>query len=559
MDHLTLANSDLDRIETTISALCLKLSDKMLSKLVHDLLGNEIASILASLKTDRFTSDQAARTLVALCGQNILANRDIRLAMVREAHYDDVDAAFKTLLPSLNTIKSLDKFSKDERIKIVGAHAWHPGSAWSRSFCDFFALPKHLAGETNRAEILELAVVSPFIALSPLHNFQENIRIKLLKLLEKNLRTRALVALPTGAGKTRLLVQALLDLPEVERGEEKVVWVAQHNELCEQAVQCFSQVWASTIRPRNRRLAIQRVWKGHSDEIDWSADVFVGTPQSLEPRLSRSNVGDLSSIAVSVVDEAHYALGPSYAAIFSLLSVGAIFGITATPGSSQSDGARVLRNRFMDNVLVADELGAEPVKRLQELGFLAVPEVVTIPTQIAVEPSDANESSTVFEDFSRTSLNKLGHNVKRNSQIIDYLLSLNGDVSVLCFAPSVRSARAIAAGLAMGGRTARSVDAESEVRYRNETVEDFKAKRVQFLINYGVLATGFDAPKIDYLVLARPTLSPVLYEQMLGRGLRGPRNGGTAKCKILHFEDDFSAFGGIEPMSYGRFISEGNG
>jgi len=49
--------------------------------------------------------------------------------------------------------------------------------------------------------------------------------------------------------------------------------------------------------------------------------------------------------------------------------------------------------------------------------------------------------------------------------------------------------------------------------------------------------TGFDAPTVTHVVMGRPTVSQVLYEQMTVRGLRGPRFGGTATCVIIDLED----------------------
>mgnify|MGYP001493181216 CR=1 FL=1 len=61
----------------------------------------------------------------------------------------------------------------------------------------------------------------------------------------------------------------------------------------------------------------------------------------------------------------------------------------------------------------------------------------------------------------------------------------------------------------------------------------------QIMCNYGVLATGFDAPNVDVVCIARPTKSAVLYSQMIGRGLRGPKVGGTEQCLILEVRDNF--------------------
>ena len=63
------------------------------------------------------------------------------------------------------------------------------------------------------------------------------------------------------------------------------------------------------------------------------------------------------------------------------------------------------------------------------------------------------------------------------------------------------------------------------------------------LCNFGVLTTGFDAPNTDAVLLARPTLSPVLYSQMVGRAMRGPAMGGNAETTIIDIRDNFSMFG----------------
>ena len=61
------------------------------------------------------------------------------------------------------------------------------------------------------------------------------------------------------------------------------------------------------------------------------------------------------------------------------------------------------------------------------------------------------------------------------------------------------------------------------------------------LCNCEVLTTGFDAPRVTHVVMARPTVSQVLYEQMVGRGLRGAEFGGTGPCTIIDCKDTSAA------------------
>ena len=59
-----------------------------------------------------------------------------------------------------------------------------------------------------------------------------------------------------------------------------------------------------------------------------------------------------------------------------------------------------------------------------------------------------------------------------------------------------------------------------------------------------MLSTGFDSPEIDAVMIARPTYSVVAYQQMIGRGLRGPKFGGTPECLIITVKDNIERFNG---------------
>ena len=123
---------------------------------------------------------------------------------------------------------------------------------------------------------------------------------------------------------------------------------------------------------------------------------------------------------------------------------------------------------------------------------------------------------------------RLGWVEKRNAIIVRELLELPA------------SGREVSA--VVTGRTPRAERADS--------IERFRANgSLRFLCNVGVLTTGFDAPQANVVCITRPTTSAALYEQMVGRGLRGPKNGGTATCRVLDVQGE-----GLpgEVMSYQR-------
>ena len=89
---------------------------------------------------------------------------------------------------------------------------------------------------------------------------------------------------------------------------------------------------------------------------------------------------------------------------------------------------------------------------------------------------------------------------------------------------------------------------------RRHIVNEFKNGSISVLFNYGVLSTGFDAPNINTVMIARPTTSIVLYSQMVGRGMRGRSVGGSEKCLLIDVKDNFENFG--KPQDVYNFFDD---
>jgi superfamily II DNA or RNA helicase len=79
------------------------------------------------------------------------------------------------------------------------------------------------------------------------------------------------------------------------------------------------------------------------------------------------------------------------------------------------------------------------------------------------------------------------------------------------------------------------------------------------LTNYAVLTEGFDAPAIRAVYVARPTYSPNLYQQMIGRGLLGPLNGGKNECLIVNVRDNVAQFGEALAFTQFEYLWRGEG
>ena len=86
---------------------------------------------------------------------------------------------------------------------------------------------------------------------------------------------------------------------------------------------------------------------------------------------------------------------------------------------------------------------------------------------------------------------------------------------------------------------------------RQFDIDDFRAGRVRVLTNYNVFTEGFDVPQVDAVFITRPTFSPNVYQQMIGRGLRGPLNGGKEEVLVVNVADNIANYG--EDLAFYHF------
>jgi superfamily II DNA or RNA helicase len=146
---------------------------------------------------------------------------------------------------------------------------------------------------------------------------------------------------------------------------------------------------------------------------------------------------------------------------------------------------------------------------------------------------------------------RLGTNVSRNEMLLNSMRRLPSEWPILLFAVSVDHAQTMAALLSYEGISAAAISAHTDVGARRHYIEEFRRGRLRVLTNFAVLTAGFDAPSVRAIYVARPTYSPVMYQQMIGRGLRGPLNGGKDRCLIANVKDNIERFG--EELAFRQF------
>lgn len=408
-----------------------------------------------------------------------------------------------------------------------------------------------LAGFAGQSRPSNFIVDGPTV-LGELHPYQEICVDNIRKLLRGGHPRRGLVSLPTGAGKTRVAVQALVE--EISAGTVvgPVVWIAQSDELCEQAVETWSYIWRS-IGPREP-LAVGRLWGSNEVPEEASvAQVVVATPQKLREKEDKTDYAWLTDSGVVVVDEAHTSISPMYTQVLRWLGRRArtrrddkpLIGLTATPfRNTNLEETRRLINRYdanrLDGEAFADD---EPYPYLQASGVLAqVDQRVIDGADVRLTEAEQGQAATYGRLPSNVEA-RLGADVGRNKRIVDHVLGLDPDWPVLIFASSVENARALAAQLVHKGVSSVAIDSSTPVPVRRWYVDEFKAGRIRVIANYNVLSQGFDAPSVKAVYVTRPTFSANLYQQMIGRGLRGPLNGGSERVLIVNVRDNIEKFG----------------
>lgn len=423
------------------------------------------------------------------------------------------------------------------------------GSATARRFVRDLGFAPELAGfePASRAALLE---VDGPTSLKPAHDYQEAVMARIDGLLKGEGPARGMVSLPTGAGKTRVAVEALVRRAVAGRLSGSVVWIAQTDELCEQAVQTWSYVWRAA--GPEAVLHISRLW-GNNDAAaaEGTLQLVVATNDKLHSVMRREEYAWLQQAGVVVVDEAHTSITPTSTAVLEWLGRGRsrkdrrpLIGLTATPfrGVSAEETAR-LASRYDRNRLDAGAFDGDPHLQLQSRGVLAaVRHRLLSGVDVDLEPAEVEDLSRFGR--SRTLETRLGTNVDRNRVIVDSLLTLPEDWTVLVFATSVANAEILAAMLAIEGMSAVAISGATEPGARRHYVEEFRQGRLRVITNYNVLAQGFDAPAVRAVYVTRPTFSPNVYQQMIGRGLRGRVNGGSDEVLIVNLEDNFQQFGG---------------
>ncbi len=512
---------------------------------------------LGDSKVDEFRAKVAAETT--------LPERLLRAVGMR-------DEPLRQALGTIGTMDFLGSCTPIELAELVLAHhgvavlsvlkatleeeGLKPPSRWNtpeaRTLTNAIGFPEEYAGASTSRREPEEYITGPII-LPPLHDFQQVVLQNIEALLfDQATRRRAVVSLPTGGGKTRVTVEAAVRyVLEPERKQRYVLWIAQTDELCEQAVQAFRQVWLN-LGASNTELRIVRLWGGNPDptvQDDGKPLVVVASIQTLNARTTSSNVFRYGKPGLLVVDECHHAITPSYTDILravttqkvtekNIATEPPIIGLSATPFRINDEESERLAKRFDGRWFPKNQKRLH--EELRRQGVLAETEMEPLTSGVALTEDEIDrfaqlkdsKESILFERLVEQINQRLAGNQKRNVTMIE-CIKQSQERSILFFANSVDHAHEMAVRFNFERLPAAAISGETPPSVRRNFLDRFQRGQIKVLCNHTVLTTGFDAPKIDMIMISRQVFSPVRYMQMVGRGLRGIKNGGTPRCKIV--------------------------
>lgn len=357
-----------------------------------------------------------------------------------------------------------------------------------------------------------------------LREYQTRALDQLYDWLEKNTGHPCIV-LPTGSGKSIVIAelcrQAITEWPETQ-----IVMLTRSIELINQNAEKLRAIWPG---------APMGIYSASAGKKQLGEPITIGGPLSIVRVTKKIGHCDLL-----LVDEAHdisHKDEGSYRKIINDLAAinpsMRVIGFTASP-------FRLGHGMIIDKPAIFDAL-IEPVS-IEELifkGYLAT--LRSKQTGFKLDTSGVHKRGG---DFIESELQAAVDTSDNNQAMIDEVIKRSdGRKSWMFFATGVRHAERLRDTLLSRGISAVSVTGDMAKKEREQAIADFKSGKITAITQVGCLNVGFDHPDIDLLVMARPTMSPGLYLQQAGRGMRVKTH--TDHCLVLDFAGVVATHGPI--------------
>lgn len=338
-----------------------------------------------------------------------------------------------------------------------------------------------------------------------------------------------LVVVPTGGGKSVIIAELVREIL-TQWPEERILVVTHVRELIDQNYRALLRSWSQ---------APAGIYSAGLGRRDARAKIVFAGVQSIFRR-----VDELGWFSLVLIDEAHLIPGSGtgmYRTLLDALRVAnpdlRMVGFTATPFRTDSGrldkGDDRLFHGHAYNIEVGQLIRDGYLSNLTNQGVRSEIDTTAVHTKMGEFVADELEEAATSGDL-----------VQRS---VEEMVKLAGDRrSWLVFCCGLAHAAMVQRELEERGIPCATVFGETPAEQRDAIIARYRAGEIRAIANVGVLTTGFDAPQTDVIALMRPTQSPGLYVQMVGRGLRKAE--GKTDCLVLDFGGNILRHGPIDEV-----------
>lgn len=358
-----------------------------------------------------------------------------------------------------------------------------------------------------------------------LYPYQEPIAGMVFSYMKRNPSRHPLLALPTGSGKTVIMADiiksAIDNWPHV-----KILVLSHVKEILAQNYEAITFHTGKSIGVYSAGLGSRQI-----------EQITVAGIQSIYKRPE-----DFKDYQLIIIDECHLIPSKSnsmYRSFLESLTKPRYLGLTATPYRLGS-GLIYGKDQIFDD-LILDLTYMDAFNKLIDDGYLC--KLKAKPTD---NEMDVNGIAMVNGDFSTKEMADKFNVDSKTKKCIDELIAKGSAYKKwLIFAIDINHAEAIAEELLRRDIMTQVVHSKMEDD-RDFVIDNFKSGKYQAIVNVNVLTTGFNDPEIDLIALMRPTASPVIHVQTIGRGLRTAP--GKDHCLIMDFAGNIPRLGPINDI-----------
>jgi DNA repair protein RadD len=372
-----------------------------------------------------------------------------------------------------------------------------------------------------------------------LRDYQQRAINQLYSWFEINSQGNPCLVLPTGSGKSHIVAALCKDALQ-SWPNTRILMLTHVKELIEQNAEKMRLHWKG---------APLGIYSASIGKKELGEPITFAGIQSVHKKANQ-----IGHIDLVIIDECHLVNhrdeGGYRKFLADLKAINPfirIVGLTATP-------YRLGHGLITDKPALFDDL-IEPVG-IEELiykGHLAI--LRSKVTKVKLDTSGVHKRGG---EFIESELQAAVDTKDNNEQVVREVIALADQRKAwLFFCTGVNHAQHIKEVLIDCGVSAECVTGDTPKKDRELILEDFKAGKIKALTNANVLTTGFDYPDIDLIAMLRPTMSPSLYVQMAGRGMRPKSH--TDHCLVLDFAGVIQTHGPITNVQTPKKGGSGDG